>query len=310
MRLELRHLRIVCAIADHRSVSKAASALGLAQPALTAQLQRIERALGGTLFQRDRRGARPTALGELVLARARVVLPAVQGLEDEAARMARHGPARPAYRIGAVPGPILSSPILSGLVRRLVAAHPGAYLATRTQLAAADLAGRLASGELDFALLGMCEDAPAPAPAGPPELVWRLVATDPVQVLLPASHPLAGKEEVPLSDLADAPWAVAAADDRFRDCFAATCARAGFTPRTIYEGDVPTCLELVEEGAAVALCQASFRPLPGLVPVPIAGTPLRWRQLLGWHPQAPAAGYADQVAEHAVAAYQAARRVI
>src|ERR1051325_9428100 len=88
MNLELRHLKVVCAIAETGSVTKAASQLGLAQPALTAQLQRIERTLGGPLFERDRRGARPTALGELVLARARVLLPAMKGLQDEAARLA------------------------------------------------------------------------------------------------------------------------------------------------------------------------------------------------------------------------------
>ena len=97
MNLELRHLRVVCAIAETGSVTKAASALGLAQPALTAQLQRIERTLGGPLFERDRRGARPTALGELVLSRARVLLPAMKGLQDEAARLAgADAPPRPA----------------------------------------------------------------------------------------------------------------------------------------------------------------------------------------------------------------------
>jgi len=92
MNLELRHLRVVCAIAETGSVTKAASQLGLAQPALTAQLQRIERAVSGPLFERDRRGARPTALGELVLSRARVLLPAMKGLQDEGARLA--GPAK------------------------------------------------------------------------------------------------------------------------------------------------------------------------------------------------------------------------
>jgi DNA-binding transcriptional LysR family regulator len=51
MNLELRHLKVVCAIAETGSVTKAASTLGLAQPALTAQLQRIERTLGGPLFE-------------------------------------------------------------------------------------------------------------------------------------------------------------------------------------------------------------------------------------------------------------------
>src|SRR4051812_50019019 len=109
MNLELRHLKVVVAIAETGSVTKAASQLGLAQPALTAQLQRIERTLGGPLFERDRRGARPTALGELVLSRARVLLPAMKGLQDEAARLAGSagGEEMSRYRIGAIGGPIL-----------------------------------------------------------------------------------------------------------------------------------------------------------------------------------------------------------
>src|SRR5258706_10950504 len=101
MDLELRHLRVVCAIADAGSVTKAASVLGLAQPALTAQLQRIERALGGLLFERDRRGARATPLGELVLARARVLLPAAKGPPGEATRPARPARAPGRHRTGA-----------------------------------------------------------------------------------------------------------------------------------------------------------------------------------------------------------------
>src|SRR3954465_4580729 len=126
MNLELRHLRVVCAIAETGSVTKAASQLGLAQPALTAQLQRIERTLGGPLFERDRRGARPTALGELVLSRARVLLPAMKGLQDEAARLAGSsggGDTMSRYRIGALGGPILG-----GMVYRLSNAQPDAQI--------------------------------------------------------------------------------------------------------------------------------------------------------------------------------------
>lgn len=47
MELELRHLRTVRAIADTGSLTEAAATLGLAQPALSAQLRRIEKALGG-----------------------------------------------------------------------------------------------------------------------------------------------------------------------------------------------------------------------------------------------------------------------
>jgi DNA-binding transcriptional LysR family regulator len=306
MRLELRHLRIVCAIADHGSVTKAAAALGLAQPALTAQLKRIERTIGGPLFERDRYGARPTTLGDLVLNRARLLLPAVQGLEDEAARLAGNGEPMKTYRIGAVNGPILS-----GLVRRLATANPHAVITTHPSWEAMELAELLTTGRLDYALVGVCGDAAPPVapirdPAGGPiggerDLVWHEVAVDAVFVLLPDGHPLAARDEVDLADLAETPWVVTPGDSCFRSCFAAACARAGFTVRTMYEGDVRTGVELVEAGAAVAPCQSSFRPPPGLVTVPIAGTPLRWRQLLGWHPEAAGARHADVIIEYATA---------
>src|SRR5262245_47957612 len=86
--LEARHLRIVRAISDTGSLTKAAVELGLTQPALTHQLHRIERLFGGALFVRDRRGARPTPLGLHVIERARFVLPSMDALVREARALA------------------------------------------------------------------------------------------------------------------------------------------------------------------------------------------------------------------------------
>lgn len=296
MRLELRHLQIVCAIADHGSVTKAASALGLAQPALTAQLQRIERSLGGPLFHRDRRGARPTVLGDVVLKRARIVLPAVQGLEEEVARLAAGDSQVRSYRIGAVNGPILG-----GLMRRLGNDDPQAHLTTRIAWDPPELARMVGAGQLDYVLIGVCGDS---SPPSVPGVTWEQVAVDAVFVLLPEADPLAAKDEVHLADLADARWATTPGESCFRDCFVAACARCGFAPRHIFESDVRTCIELTESGDAVALCQSSFRPPPGLVSVPIAGTPLRWRHLLGWRPDSPAGQHADKLVTFAVDAYR------
>jgi DNA-binding transcriptional LysR family regulator len=295
MNLELRHLKVVCAIAETGSVTKAASQLGLAQPALTAQLQRIERTLGGPLFERDRRGARPTALGELVLSRARVLLPAMKGLQDEAARLAGNGTSLRRYRVGAVTGPIVG-----GLVHRLAASQPHAQISTYASWYAEELVQMVLGGKLDYALVGACGDA---APSAETSLVWRVVAVDPVFVLLPEAHPLAGAAEVRLGDLASAQWVAAPGDGCFADCFAAACARAGFTPRRVYETDVRGCLDLVESGDAVALCQPTFRPVTGLTTRPLAGAPLRWRQLLGWHTDGPGAAIAEQVLDYAKDAY-------
>ncbi|MBB2912035.1 DNA-binding transcriptional LysR family regulator [Streptosporangium becharense] len=300
MDLELRHLRIVRAVAEAGSVTKAASHLGLAQPALTAQLKRIERLLGGTLFDRDHQGARPTPLGELVLSRAMVLLPAARELQEEARRLANANADIPRYRLGATNGPILG-----GLMDRLATAWPSTPVSTHTSWSARELTGMVILGKLDFVFTGACGESLPPA-EGP--VVWLTVGIDPVFVLLNEDHPLARRAEVDLAELADEQWTVTPGDSCFGDCFATACARAGFTPRTIYETDVATCMHLAQVGRAAALCQATFQPAEGLRLVPLAGAPLRWRQLFGWHPESPAAGAAPSIFEHAKAAHADAVR--
>ncbi|MEO3888904.1 LysR family transcriptional regulator [Nonomuraea sp. B5E05] len=285
MDLELRHLRIVRAVADAGSVSKAASLLGLAQPALTAQLKRIERVLGGALFERDRRGARPTRLGELVLARARVLLPAAKELQDEALRFAQ-APS-PGFRIGSTNGPILG-----GLVDRLAAERT---ISTFTSWSTHELTSMAELGRLDYVLTGACGDSGTPTGS----LLWETISVDPVFCLVAENHPAAKEKEVELYDLAEEQWAVTPGDGCFADCFAMACARAGFTPGTIYETDVPTCTHLAQVGRAAVLCQATHQPAQGLVMVPLAGAPLRWRQLLGRHPTAPDAAWVVAQAKQA-----------
>jgi DNA-binding transcriptional LysR family regulator len=294
MDIDLRHLRVICAVADAGSVTKAAASLGLAQPALTTQLKRIERSLGGALFVRDRRGARLTPLGDLVLARARVLIPALKGLQQEAVHLA-HGGQPNRYRIGATNGPICG-----GLVQRLALAHPAERVSVHATWSAEEISGMTVAGTLDFALVGVCGDT-TPAPQA--DLVWRPVCVDPVWVLVSEQHRLAARDEVTLADLAGEHWANAPGDGCFNDCFAAACAREGFTPRAAYEMDVGSCIDLVTSGAAVVLCQGTVRHTPGVVVLPIAGTPLYWRHLLGWDPAGPAARVADEVFDVAVRTY-------
>ena len=304
MDLEIRHLKVVCAIAEAGSVTKAASRLGLAQPALTAQLQRIERVLGGALFERDRRGARPTALGELVLSRARVLLPAMKGLREDAARLAGSGAGTPGstgmgrYRLGSTGGPVIG-----GLVRRISAVHPDAQIVTHASYYVAELARFTLAGRLDFAQVGVCGDT---LPSAGDGLVWQSIAVDAVCVLLPEDHPQAKGIDVDLAELAGEQWAAGTGDSCLVECFAAACARAGFTPRRILETDVRGVVDLVESGLAIGLCQPTFRPPAGLTCRPLAGAPLRWRQALGWHPDAPAALAAPCLAAMALESHREA----
>ncbi|MBD0839086.1 LysR family transcriptional regulator [Streptomyces sp. TRM68416] len=275
MELELRHLKTVRAIADAGSLTRAATVLGLAQPALSAQLKRIERALGGALFERGRHGVRATALGELVLERSRIVLPAVTELQQEAARFARASRTAGRFRLGGTHGPLLGA-----LVDRLADIAPDARVTTCASWSERELAALLAEGRLDYALAGVCGSA---APPGDDRLVWREVAVDPVFAMLSEDHPLADRPEVRLGELADEEWACVPGDGCFGDCFTAACARSGFTPRRMYETDTASLVHLVQVGRAAGLCRATFPATPKLAVRPLAGTPLTWRHLLGWH---------------------------
>ncbi|MGJ9412818.1 LysR family transcriptional regulator [Aeromicrobium sp. CF4.19] len=289
MELELRHLRVVSTIAEAGSVTKAAAELGVAQPALTAQLSRIERTLGGPLFERDHRGVRPTALGELVIGRARMLLPAMSGLMDDATRLSDTERGRDApehLSIGAS-----TSSILAPLIQRLSQWREELKVSTMASWSADEVTGQLADGRLDFGVIGVCAGAGTPSEAG---LTWRTFSVDPVFVLLPQGHPLADRDEVSLRELGDAEWAATPGDGCFQECFAAACAREGFTPRSLYVADAASCVDLVGSGTAVALCQAN-RVLPGLVTVPLAGVPLRWNHVIGWRSDSAAAEHAGAV---------------
>ncbi|WP_265520340.1 LysR family transcriptional regulator [Oerskovia flava] len=283
MDLELRHLRMIVTVAEHGSVTKAAATLGIAQPALTAQLNRIDRVLGGCVFTRDQRGARPTALGQLVLSRARVLLPAMAALEDDARRLVNrrwdHGAP---LRVGTV-----STAIAGLFVNRVVTALPGTRVSIVSSASADDIALEVAAGTLDVALVGLCADAPPPSARG---VVWRQVCVDPVFVLLAAGHPHAERTAVDLADLADEVWLHAPGSGCFERCFASECARAGFSPTGLSEVDRAACVDQVRAGHAVALVQPVFPETPGVRAVPLAGSPLRWAQYVGWH-----ADVADQL---------------
>jgi DNA-binding transcriptional LysR family regulator len=72
-RLKIRHLMLLLQIEQHGSITRAAEHMSSSQPAVTHALAELEDMFGAPLFDRSVRGMMPTALGELVLARARTI---------------------------------------------------------------------------------------------------------------------------------------------------------------------------------------------------------------------------------------------
>jgi len=79
--IERSHLRIIQALADNGTLTAAANALFLTQPALSHQIRYLEKKLEVTLWQRDGRQLRLTQAGELLLRVARQVLPVLEQTE-------------------------------------------------------------------------------------------------------------------------------------------------------------------------------------------------------------------------------------
>lgn len=218
-------------------------------------------------------------------------------LQEDAVRFANSWNRVRRFRLGATHGPLLGA-----LVDRLAAAEPAAPVSTHTSWSVDAISSLLAAGRLDHALVGVCGERPAPRDGT--RLADR--RRRPGLRHAPRGPPLAGEDEIPLARLSHEAWTDVPGDGCFADCFTAACARAGFTPLSVFETDTASCVHLVQVGRAVGLCRATFPPTPGLVTRPLAGAPLSWRHLLGHHPGSPAAGAAAAVLDHARAAYREA----
>src|SRR5262245_57611259 len=100
-RTSTRQLECLVAVADHHNFRKAAAALGMSQPALSAQVQTAESVLGVQVFERDRRSVLVTLAGEDVVGRARIALEAIDAVHDAARRRAE--PLVGPLRFGVIP---------------------------------------------------------------------------------------------------------------------------------------------------------------------------------------------------------------
>jgi DNA-binding transcriptional LysR family regulator len=146
--METRHLRYFLAVVDHGSVSRAAAWLGLAQPALSQALSRMEKDLGVSLFKRSRRGAAPTPAALAILDDVRASVARI----DIAARRAREVEQGSAghLTVGLVSSALFE--MLPRALRKMRQHAPGVRVILR-EMSNAEQAEALQNGDIDIGLM-------------------------------------------------------------------------------------------------------------------------------------------------------------
>jgi DNA-binding transcriptional LysR family regulator len=218
--VELRHLRYFIAVAEELNFSRAAERLHMAQPPLSAAIRRLERDLGVDLFVRTTREVRLTDAGRAFLDGARRTLADADRAAEDAKRAAAGelGRLRIAFSWSA------RFETLPALGRAFRATHPDVEVLAQ-EMWNARMPSAFRNGSIDIAL-SLCPEIAA-------ELEVAPIRQEGLVALLPASHPLAREEAIPLAELADEEFIVFPREiaPRLYDAFVAIYRRAGFEPR-------------------------------------------------------------------------------
>lgn len=193
MTIDLRLLRYAQALAEHGSFSRAAEALGIAQPSLSRGIKELETRVGLPLFTRSRSGHEPTDFGRVFLQHAADVLTQVGDLEREVALAKGLHSGELSVGLGPYPAEVLGPTCAA----RFHAAHPGVRLRI-TMSDPAALARLLRARTVDLAIA----EASVLEGDDAVQIVTRLAPLD-GYVVVRAGHPLAAKPRVELADVLD-----------------------------------------------------------------------------------------------------------
>ena len=270
--MDLRQLTYFVAIAEEGQFTRAAQRVSVAQPAVSAQIRRLERELGESLFHRDARAVSLTVAGEALLPHARAALAAAERGRDTIASI--RGLLQGRLRIG-VAGPVDSR--LAETLGAFHRAHPAIEIALTSEHNLA-LLDAVASGAVDAAVVGVG------AQPLPPDVAARVVAVEPLVVAARADHRLARRKAVTIADLRDEPLITLIHGSGLRTLLEAACRDAGFSPRITAEtAELGSLAELAAAGVGVALLPQSAAHGADVATLRVSRPQLHRRTALAWN---------------------------
>jgi len=191
--MELRDLRYFVAVASELHFARAAQRLFISQPALSQQIRSLERELGFKLLERNSRGVQLTPEGEAFLREAKIVVRDADRAAEVARVLAEGGTGHLRLsHLRTMPGG-LPERIVSEYQRR----YPGVEIIPESGSTEQNLE-RVRGGHLDVAfVLGPIEQAS--------QLGAVDIATEPIVVAIPSTHPLTRRRRIPREDLIGLP---------------------------------------------------------------------------------------------------------
>ena len=186
--MNLRDLKYLLALADHRHFGRAAEACFVSQPTLSTQIRKLEDELGVPLVERAPRKVMLTPAGREAAERARRIVAEVEQMKEAARRS--QDPEAGTVRLGMFPtlGPYL----LPHVVPRIRARFPHLELLLVEEKSDV-LLSRLREGKLDAGLLAL--------PVADDQLHTEFLFEEPFVLAVPESHPLAQRGSLTLAEL-------------------------------------------------------------------------------------------------------------
>jgi DNA-binding transcriptional LysR family regulator len=241
--MDLRQLRYFVAVAEELHFGHAARRLRIAQPALSRQIQALEKDLLVQLLFRNRRRVQITPAGQVFLDRARLIL----ARTDEAVLAAQRagGGVSGTLNLGFVGSATYD--VLPGVLREFLQAAPHVDLTLSEMTVHAQIEA-LTEKRIDIGLLRL--------PARTEGLVFRTIAREPLYVALPSSHRLAQLPAVALSALSEEAFVLYPDHPRpsWTEYVIGLCQQAGFRPVVVQRTvEIQTTLSLVAAGIGVSI---------------------------------------------------------
>jgi LysR family transcriptional regulator, nitrogen assimilation regulatory protein len=296
MAMETRDLRYFLKAVELGSVSRAAAALGITQPALSRQIRELEGELGRRLLRRTGRGVQPTEAGLRFAAEAGKILAELDALPAAL----RHGPAAPAGHVSLALPASISDGLLPDLYATLRRLFPGIALRV-TEAATSAAIALLRRREADVAILHHRADFGADFGADLGRLAVEPLIDEPLFLASAAGHAISAAPVIPLAALERIDLILPSPKSGLRALLEAEAARHGLRFRVAVELDSVTAIKnLVAAGLGHTVLPAytlAREAAAGLVAVRrIGAPPLARRLLIGRLAHRPQSFAARQVA--------------